>query len=99
MLTPEMQGMFVCDALNHLPHPEDVAEQNEFSRGCCPDCCAPCYALRELDQQGILDDVVLMAPEYLWVDIAWRKDGKVNREWLAAVWDCQSIPRCDRTDP
>lgn len=80
-------GMLTQHALNELYASED---------GCCPRCCAPCQALKHLDEEGVLDSVVLLWDEYTdgtptipqdpekcppW----WTKD-KVNRQWMYSQW-------------
>lgn len=66
-----------------------MADQDE---GCCPECCAPCAALKQLLDAGQLDDIA--RPYYeagggqgsdIWVD------GQVDRELLKRAWrmtDC-----------
>lgn len=94
MLTTRQQGMLVCDALNRLPHPQDLAEKQPFVELCCPDCCAPCGLLRDLLDAGTLDEIVQLAPAHHWRDIAWATNGVVDEQWLRACWDCTSRPRC-----
>lgn len=67
-----------------------VADQNE---GCCPVCCAPCNALKQLLDQDSLDH--LYAPRAnpdIWVD------GHVDRDFLTHVWrrtDCHALKGAD----
>lgn len=61
---------------------------------CCPACCAPCGALKYLDEEGILDQVLLNWDEYddgtkiFSEENApdWWVDGKVDRDWLYKTW-------------
>jgi hypothetical protein len=53
--------------------------------GCCPDCCAPCGALRDLDATGRLDDAVRPYAEQ-GCDLDWWAGGAVDRQWLHARW-------------
>lgn len=57
-------------------------------KGCCPECCGPCNALRDLLEAGQLDELYgawLAQDEsrsFAW-DFANRQ---VGRDWLAAAW-------------
>lgn len=81
-------GVLTHHALNELYTSED---------GCCTKCCAPCAALKELDEQGILEEVV-----HLWEfhddgtptlidDGAWWKNGKVDRSWMYHQWSIGEV--------
>lgn len=98
-LTPQQQGVLVLAMLNKLPHPEDLSERRFLDNRCCPDCCAPCSIIRELERAGMLDEIVKLAPEFMWRDIAWMTDeGVVNKQWLYDCWGCQSNPPCSAQD-
>jgi len=71
------------------------------SDGCCPVCCAPCGALKALDDEGVLDYVVQQWQTYSDGTLvfrlvegengpeqtpSWWLDGQVNREWLHSQW-------------
>lgn len=88
--------MLVCDALNRLPDPTDLASNMPFVEKCCPDCCAPCDLLRELLRVGTLDEIVRWAPRHLWQNVSWWTPQGVNKQWLADCWECTSIPKCER---
>ena len=59
--------------------------------GCCPECCAPCHALKDLDDEGVLDSVVRLWAEYddgtpTLTNHSWWKEDKVDREWMYGQW-------------
>lgn len=90
--------MLVCHALNQLPHPQELAEGQPWAEKCCPDCCAPCGLLRDLDDDGTLDTIVRKAPAGVWGDgwAWWSDEGGVDKDWLYASWGCTSQPKCLR---
>lgn len=99
MLTLSQQAMLVCDALNRLPSAADL-EHRTVEYGCCPQCCAPCGLLCDLDRDDLLTKVVRQAPEHLWgEDVAWWIDGGVDRVWLRMVWSYVPCPNHDGTSP
>ncbi|WP_431881695.1 hypothetical protein [Micromonospora chalcea] len=61
----------------------------ERDEGCCPECCAPCAALKRLLELGQLDDLIRSrAGRNDWWD---ADNDQVDRVWLAAAWrrtDC-----------
>lgn len=70
--------------------------------GCCLKCCAPCAALKILDDDGILDFIVKEWQEYdngLKVfredTTPWFKDGQVDRTWLYAQWALSKTNCCE----
>lgn len=84
-------GMLTHHALNELYTDAD---------GCCLVCCAPCGALKILDEEGVLDSVVLLWDTYADgtkifgnpdKQPSWWKDGKVDREWLYLQWSMGTI--------
>ncbi len=101
MLTPEQQAIMVIVALNHLPTLRDHLNPDLLAEGCCPDCCASCDVLRELDRTDLLNQVIEQAPADMQAErYAWARDGAVDIVWLYAVWDCTSRPKCaDDTYP
>jgi len=96
MLTAAQQGTLVVATMDKLPWLGDYLNDDMGTEdGCCPDCCAPCGVVREIDQAGLLDTVVTWAPNHLWGDgTMWWRNGSVDRTWLYAIWDCQSRPHC-----
>jgi hypothetical protein len=69
--------------------------------GCCPRCCAPCWALAELLQRGQLDTIAAAyidgAGSGTWV---WWDGDRVDRTWLGHAWrrtDCHA-PLRHRTE-
>ena len=57
--------------------------------GCCPTCCDPCGALRDLLDAGVLDRLLAVSSGA--TGSSWWVDGKVDRAWLARAWrrtDC-----------
>ncbi len=88
-------GQLVHFALDRLWYaspdslPDDPTEgQREDHLGCCPECCAPCAALRTAAAEGYLDAMVLFWPDTLpgtsWWD---ERRQRVDREWLWRSWD------------
>lgn len=69
--------------------------------GCCPQCCAPCSVLKELQDSGLLNALVRQAPEHLWLNAAWWINLMVDPEWLSAAWRMTSChePMSGRSDP
>lgn len=69
--------------------------QEDKFRGCCPRCCAPCYALMFLDDEGVLDHILLYwdrddngnKRSFQREDSDLYKDGKLDRSWLYAAWE------------
>lgn len=95
-MSPAQQGILVISTLNeHLPTLSDFFEPDKWldPAGCCPDCCAPCSVVRELDHEGKLDAIVTAAPKHLWDNHAWWKDSSVDRTWLYSVFSCPNY--CD----
>lgn len=88
-------AMLVHHALNELYTSED---------GCCTECCAPCHALKTLDEERVLDPIVREWREYsdgTKVDlekIEWWKDGKVDRSWMYHQWSIGEVS-CSHHDP
>lgn len=66
------------------------------SAGCCPKCCAPCKALKFLDEDGVLELVVLEWEQYsdgtkvfgssVHHDPSWWSNGKIDRSWMYNQW-------------
>ncbi len=56
-------------------------------QGCCPQCCGPCVALKELHDAGQLDQWVLGWPDLLHA-ASWWDDHRqrVDRDWLHRSW-------------
>ena len=81
LLDADVAAWLTAAALNQLDGGEGADDD-----GCCPECCAPCKALRRLDESGQLDDVVrgFAAGEgWYW----WDEDaGRVDRGWLTRSW-------------
>lgn len=65
--------------------------------GCCPDCCAPCGALRWLrdNRRDELDDAIVA---HLGMSWDWQNVDRVDWDSLAGRWGCQSKPTCDEQD-
>lgn len=97
MLTPAQQGILLICALDKLPFLGDYLNPELDVDGCCPDCCAQCGLVRDVDRAGQLDDIITEGPSFLWSQSAWWRKSKVDRVWLYAVWDCQFRPNC-KTD-
>lgn len=97
MLTAAQQGILVVAALSKLPNLGDYINKDmrHVVDGCCPNCCAQCGVLQDLDRSDMLDEVITWAPNHMWHDMLWWRNGQVDRTWLYAVWDCQNQPRCD----
>lgn len=78
----EAAGWLAAHALN------DVSRA-DGDEGCCRRCCAPCWAIYRLLQDGQLDALVRpVADGYDWWDEA---AGRVDRELLDRAWrmtDC-----------
>jgi hypothetical protein len=62
---------------------------DEDMRGCCKRCCAPCHALSELLDMGLLDDLYEVYLSYsggrdsdVWDD----EKGEIDRAWFANAW-------------
>ncbi len=68
---------------DYAPEPGEPADY----QGCCPECCAPCAALKELLDAGTLDQWTLAWPDTLHSN-AWWDDSRqrVDRDWLARNW-------------
>ncbi len=88
-------GQLVHFALDQLWYqspdslPDEPAEgQREDHLGCCPECCAPCEALRTAAQEGYLDEMVLWWPDTLPGTSWWDQERlRVDRHWLWRAWD------------
>lgn len=56
-------------------------------KGCCPECCSPCHAVKWLRDHGLLDMIYAdhvnrTGSTFIWDDSRmW-----VDRKWLAAAW-------------
>lgn len=77
MMPDDAARHLVSFAVNMLLAEED---------GCCPKCCGPCYALVELREAGLLDEVAMPptpGDAYDWFDVG---AGKVRVELLEAAW-------------
>lgn len=67
---------------------------DEDFRGCCPQCCAPCAALKELLATGQLD---FLYGEYLASTGGFDTEtydapmGQVGREWLLKAWSVDRV--------
>lgn len=70
-----------------------------WAQECCATCCAPCTVIRDLLDDGHLDDVVRQAPEHLWTGAEWWVNDSVDRAWLTSRWACMSKPQCDEAEP
>lgn len=64
----------------------DVLYQVDQEGGCCPLCCAPCRALRDLRFRGRLNDILAVDPGSL--GSAWWDEtaGGVDDEFLCRAW-------------
>jgi hypothetical protein len=56
----------------------------DLGEGCCPRCCGTCWALAQLVEGGMLDDLVRLSPTT--ARAVWWTDGQVNRGFLAEAW-------------
>jgi hypothetical protein len=56
--------------------------------GCCPECCAPCGALKDLLDRGQLDELYGAYMDHCGTDSdTWDVDKRqVGREWLLEAW-------------
>lgn len=90
MLTAEDQGILLVCVLNRLPFLGDYLNPAVFAEGCCPDCCEECAVVWRTDRSGKLDEFIAFAPQELWADSAWWRNGQVDRVWLYAVWERHS---------
>lgn len=64
----------------------DLLWQANRSHGCCPQCCAPCAALKHFNDVGMLSHILYMDPEastHLWWDVP---KGRVNQAFLRKAW-------------
>lgn len=96
MLTVVQQATLLICALDKLPFLGDYLNEDDlFTDGCCPCCCAECGVVRDVEHSGNLDEFITRAPDFMWASSAWWRDGRVDRIWLYAVWDCQSRPHCE----
>lgn len=78
----QVAAFLIAGALDDLWY----ADQEE---GCCPQCCAPCAALKQLLDAGRLDDLVRPYEEQFSSE-TWL-NGEVDRNFLARAWrmtDC-----------
>jgi hypothetical protein len=87
----------------HTLWQQTIADGPEDERGCCPDCCAPCHALRELHRRGRLDGLYRY-----YMDISdgkrasalWDQErNQLDRAWFDKAWgrmDCGMSHDTDR---
>jgi hypothetical protein len=74
----------------HLHHLWAQTEDPDW-RGCCPECCGPCSALRSLFHRGHLDDLYAAylalgsGTSELWDPRARR----IRRDWLIPAWSVE----------
>lgn len=67
----------------------DMLFMGDQEEGCCPRCCAPCWALQQLLDAGRLDALIApIAKADGWTDdkIAWWDGRQVRRDFLARAW-------------
>ena len=66
------------------------------TEGCCPVCCAGCWALKDMSHTVDLEDILLKAPAALKESSVWWDKGSdsVRRTWLWEKWnyDCPNHP-------
>lgn len=92
MLDVYQQSVLVVDAINRLPHRDDLLD-GKTEDGCCPECCASCGILFDLAQDHLLDHIVLQAPVHFRKADWWDRDGEVvDRAWLDAAWNLYPCP-------
>lgn len=61
---------------------------------CCPQCCAPCAALHDLMECGLLDRLYLAYLDSVGgrLSATWDYDkGEINRVWLLEAWKPGSV--------
>jgi hypothetical protein len=87
-------GILVHHALNEL----SFAVEDEEVRGCCPQCCAPCEALKILDDEGILDAAARCWPTFddgtatlRPRNPSWWTGTEVDRTWLHSAWSDNAL--------
>lgn len=70
-----------------------VINEHLTDEGCCPDCCAPCDALRWLrnNRREELDDAIVT---HLGMSWDWQDVDRVDWAALDEKWGCQSVPTC-----
>ncbi len=85
-------GMFMHYALGHLWRQSIDAQPaggdaDDF-RGCCPECCAPCWALSRLRDLDLLDEWARSWPEECTPNTSyWHPDFElIDRAWLNRAW-------------
>jgi len=62
-------------------------DQHPDGDGCCPQCCAPCAALKQLLDAGLLDDLLRPRMQPCGSDERWDYTAdRVDRAILARVW-------------
>lgn len=64
----------------------DMLYQASRDYGCCPQCCAPCSALKHFNDEKILSEVLEADPEvpgHLWWD---DKRNRVSQSFLTKAW-------------
>lgn len=56
--------------------------------GCCPVCCAPCHALKQLLELGLLDELYGVYADHVGGELStWDpKQRMVRRDWLEQAW-------------
>ena len=84
-LDAQTAARLAAHALNQLWDADQDDEDPEVS-GCCPECCGPCVALRQLLDAGQLDDVVRPYVEATGGDWSWWVNNQVDRDWLTRAW-------------
>lgn len=86
-LPARVAELLIADALGALWGADETT-------GCCPACCGPCSALKELLDAGRLDDLVReYGRDCFWWDEA---NDRVDREWLTGAW---RMTACHEEDP
>jgi len=65
--------------------------------GCCPTCCGPCAALKDLLDRGQLDDLYGVYVDHVGGGHEpWDADkGQVGRDWLTQAWSVD-LGCCER---
>jgi hypothetical protein len=64
----------------------DFLYVDDQAEGCCPECCAPCRALKQLLDAGQLDNLARPYYEGEGRDSEVWLDGRVDREFLNRAW-------------
>jgi hypothetical protein len=80
-------------------HVDILWDEWAAGRGCCPECCASCGALRDLLESGQLDELY---GYYLNHDngenSAWDNEmHQVGRQWLTEAWSVSLASRSSRS--